>query len=177
MNRRNSSKSPPRNQTIKPSKFKYGLKRSSIHDDNKVGLISFDRILLPTSYDLRDIYKIDIYNQLSTNSCSANAICQQIKILNQKLLKQPIEPSRRFIYFNSRLIDREKEGSKHEIDDVGATLVSAFESLNIYRFCSDNRCSFDIEKINSFPPPDAYLSAYENNDNNTSYKKNCTIIV
>ena len=172
MNRR-SSKSPPRDQTIKPSKLKYGLKRSSIKDDelNKVCYLSFDRLELKAECDLRDFYKIDVYNQLNTNSCSANAICQQIKLLNQKMLKKDIEPSRRFIYFNSRLLDREKEGSKREILDEGATLISAFESLNIYRFCSDNRCSFEIEKVNSFPPPDAYLSAFENNDNITSYKR------
>lgn len=171
---RRNSKSPSRDQTvIKPGRFKYGLKRSITKEDdnNKVCYLSFDRLELKKECDLRDYYKIDVYNQLSSNSCSANAIAQQIKILNQKMLKKEIEPSRRFIYFNSRLIDREREGSKREIQDEGATLASAFESLNIYRFCSDNRCSFEIEKINSFPPSDAYLSAFENNDNITSYKR------
>jgi hypothetical protein len=48
--------------------------------NDKVGYFTYQKIDLPIKFSLQDHMNIDVYNQLSTNSCSANAICQQIKL-------------------------------------------------------------------------------------------------
>ena len=143
------------------SKYKFGLKRSKITDNDKVGMLHYEQVALPNKFDLRDYYKIEPYNQLHTNSCSANAISNQLKIILQNV-QSKIEPSRAFIYFNSLLFDRDKANSKAEIQDNGASLKSCFESLQKYKFCDEEYHKFDENTITSFPTYDAYLDAFNN---------------
>ena len=123
---------------------------------------------------MRDVYKVKAYNQGSTNSCSSNAISNQINVILQEM-RLKIEPSRQFIYFNSLLEDRDKEGTKRPIEDIGASLKSCYEALHKYKFCEEKYHVFDDKNILKFPDNTAYINAHENNLI-TSYRYICPSI-
>lgn len=137
-------------------KYKFGLKRSKISEDEKVGFFRYEKVELPEKFSLADVYPIEIYNQKDTNSCSANAICNQIKLTYNDL---KLDPSRAFIYFNSLLRDHQKEGSTINISDSGCSLKSAYESLAQYKFCDEKLHPFDDKNITRFPKREAYVEA------------------
>ena len=123
---------------------------------------TYQKKTLPDKFDLRDFYKIKAYNQGNSNSCSRQAITNQIHIILQEL-KVKIEPSRQFICFNSLLEDRDKEGSRRPLEDIGASLKSAYEALHKYKFCEEIYHPFDDKNILKFPDTNAYINAHQNN--------------
>ena len=151
-----------------PSKYCFGLKKSIQKEDDKVSLFHYSFKELPSQFDLRDIYHIKAYNQGSTNSCSANAICNQINVILQEL-KLKIIPSRSFLHFNSRLVDRENEKSFKPISDDGATLLSSYKSIERFKISDDEYHPFNEMTINEFPSPQAYINGFSN-DIVTSYR-------
>ena len=104
---------------ISISKYKFGLKKSIFICLFFVRLCHYSFKELPPHFDLRDLYSTKCYTQGNTNSCGANAICNQINIMIQEL-KLNIIPSRSFLYFNSRLVDRENKKSLKPISDNDA---------------------------------------------------------
>ena len=87
--------------------FKFGLRKSSFDEEKEQKLcFSYNpNIVLPKKYSLRDKVKF-IFDQKNVNSCSANAVSQQL-ILSDKKEVMKFVPSRLYIYFNSRLVDND----------------------------------------------------------------------
>ena len=72
--------------------FKFGLRKSSFDDTTEQKLcFSYNpNIVLPKKYSLRDKVKF-IFDQKNVNSCSANAVSQQL-ILSDKKTSNEICP-------------------------------------------------------------------------------------
>ncbi len=83
--------------------LKFGLKRSVFNNDEKVGYFKYQHIDLPEEFDLRTFKNNYVYDQGQTNSCSSNAISNQLRYL------QDVEPSRAFVYVNSLITDQQKK--------------------------------------------------------------------
>jgi C1A family cysteine protease len=137
--------------------LKFGLKRSVFNESEKVGYFKYQHIEIPEEFDLRTLKTIYVYNQGQTNSCSSNAISNQLRYL------QDVEPSRAFIYINSLITDQQKENNKRPIEDTGCSLKSAYEALYKYKFCEELEHPFDEDHITKFPSTDSYIHAFKNN--------------
>ena len=84
-------------------KLFFGLKKSPVDTHEKILSFTYEKVQLPTKFSLRDQVKY-IFDQGHMNSCSANAVSNQIMLSDHKGLVNVI-PSRLYIYYNSRMID------------------------------------------------------------------------
>ena len=151
--------------------FRFGLKKSKLSENDKVSLFKYEKVDLPSEFSLSDLHEIHIFNQSQTNSCSANAISNQI------ILSTPTEeikdqiPSRMYIYFNSRLTDQTLHGNKSiQIEDDGASLKASYDGLSKYNWLDESLYPHIETKVNSFPQKDIYLQAYRNKSHIKSYR-------
>ena len=88
-------------------KFCFGLKKSTIDPEENLLCFSYENVDMPISYSLKDHVKC-VYNQGHMNSCSANAVANQLCMSDKNnLINFPL--SRLYIYFNSRFIDNHKK--------------------------------------------------------------------
>ena len=105
--------------------FKLGLKfQKNDPRDQKLcfsGDLIFKNVIIPDKFSLKD--KIEhIYDQGQLNSCTANAIAQQMRITSDN----KAEISRLFQYFNSRILE-----DTQWMDD-GANLRELSENLIMF---------------------------------------------
>ena len=105
-----------------------------------------------SSIDLRKLFS-NIENQETIGSCTGNAIVGILEYLNKKNKNINIELSRLFIYYNERLL----EGTVNY--DAGAEIRSGIKACNIYGFCSEKLCPYDIKKFKIKPTEESYLEA------------------
>ena len=111
--------------------LKFGLKRSKLTDHDKVSFFKYEKVELPTKVSLSDLHEIHIFNQGELNSCSPNAISNQIILSTPKEEIKNSIPSRLYIYFNSRLTDQTLQGYRSiRIEDEGASLKASYEGLS-----------------------------------------------
>jgi hypothetical protein len=94
---------------------------------------------------------VPLYNQLNSNSCTANAWCLLYKYHGN--IGNDFEPSRRFLYYCER--DKTELLKK----DGGAYLSSgAFVLYNI-GICDEKLCPFICDKLQEKPPQECYDDA------------------
>lgn len=94
---------------------------------------------------------LDFYfDQLNSNSCSANAMTIILFLLMKKYNIHPFICSRLFMYYNGR------EFQKDTKDDKGLTNRALFYSLHKYGICPESLCPYDITKIKEKPKEIAY---------------------
>ena len=152
----------------KPSepKYKFGLIKSKFDDHEKVCMFNYDKINLPIKFSLSDIYEIHVFDQGNLNSCSANAISNQILLsVNNNII-----PSRLFIYFNSMLIDKEEKKSFY-IADQGASLKNAYDALFRFKFCDENDYPYIEKNVCKFPSANIYHLAANTKNVIHSYRR------
>jgi hypothetical protein len=101
---------------------------------------------LPTSVDLRHLANVQIYDQEATGSCSANAICSAYSILNILNGRPPINLSRLFVYYNSRVMDNTQN------IDAGAHLYHAFRTMQTNGCCLESMWPFYPNLLTLQPP-------------------------
>jgi C1A family cysteine protease len=99
--------------------------------------------------DLRDKFPI-VYNQGTIGSCTANALCGIIEYIIPDFL-----PSRLFLYYNERLIEKDVE------HDCGATLFDGIQSLQTFGICSELDWPYDINKFTIKPLEECYNKALD----------------
>ncbi len=109
--------------------------------------------VLPMSVDLRNIAKVQIYDQGQTGSCSANAVCAAYSMLGVIHLKQPINLSRLFVYYNSRIMDG-TQGT-----DAGAHLYNSFRTMQLSGCCLEYMWPFYPSILTIRPPAICYQEA------------------
>lgn len=101
--------------------------------------------VLPLSIDLRSKISV-MYDQGSIGSCTANALCYNF-IFNDNTYV----PSRLFLYYNSRMLDKTVN------NDVGSTLTQGIIALQKYGVCSETVWPYNISKFRDKPPENAYI--------------------
>lgn len=81
-------------------------------------------VTLPSKYDLRTfVGNIEIYNQGSIGSCTAQAIAYAYKIMSIRKNRRPVSISRLFVYYNVRkMIGKVNEDSGGYIKDGFASM-------------------------------------------------------
>ena len=152
--------------------FKFGLRKSSFDESTEQKLcFSYNpNVILPNKYSLRDKVKY-IWNQGNINSCSANAVSNQL-ILSDKKQVMKFVPSRLYIYYNSRMMDNEDVSKP--VTDNGASLKSVYKAILNYNVISEDTYPYDTSKVNSVPPPEIYKEAMFKNMNPIfSYRRLC----
>ena len=143
--------------------------------DRKIRYLN-EQIPTDPTVDLRP-YVPQVLNQLQLGSCTANAVVAAFSIDTKKQKLYYFEPSRLFLYYNTREI----EGSV--CNDSGASLRNTVKAFNRCGVCPEKRieaCDFgegkpdgsrrylpywpyDTQKFSKKPPPQCYSEAVRNN--------------
>ena len=104
---------------------------------------------LPSYIDLRDEMP-SMWDQRSIGACTAHATAAQVLHVDKT---DPYEPSRLFIYYNSRLI-----GGTVGYDS-GCYIRDSIKSVVKYGFCEEAYWPYRVSKFKSKPTPSAYRQA------------------
>jgi len=111
---------------------------------------------LPPVVDLRS-YCPPVYDQGQLGSCTANAIAaaHEFDQMKQKL-GAPFTPSRLFIYYNERVIEKTVNS------DAGAMIRDGIKTLNLQGVCPETLWPYDITKFKKKPPLKIFAQALAN---------------
>lgn len=118
----------------------------------------------PSKFDLRNMYELpEIYNQGNIGSCTAQGVsfCYYFNEIKQGT-KSQFQPSRLFIYYNSRKI----EGTINQ--DSGCQIRDVLKSVNTDGVCQEAYCEYNTSNYQNEPPKEAYDEAV--NCKTTVYK-------
>ena len=141
----------------KPTERKFGWKKD-LHDPRdfkfKVSAPSTPRVL-PTLVDLRDKMP-PIYDQGTLGSCTANALGAAFQSEQIKLNKPNWIPSRLFIYYNERVIEK----TVHE--DGGAMIRTGIKTMVSEGVCPESMWKYVIGRFTKKPCPECYKEALNN---------------
>lgn len=102
----------------------------------------------PSSFSLVSRIR-KVYNQGSTSSCTANALCQAFNIMNTE--DPSFEPSRLYIYARERQMEDMMIG-KISITDDGADEADALFWASTIGICPESSWPFIPSKVNHLPP-------------------------
>lgn len=97
-----------------------------------------------------------VYDQLSLQSCVANATANALEILINLKDKKIISLSRLFVYWNARVYTKETD------KDEGTYIRNAFDSLRKLGVCLESVCNYDSNRVFAQPTLDAYRQGDDN---------------
>lgn len=140
--------------TIKGNKIQFGWKRD-LPDPRDFKFRVAEPIELPELIDLREQDPL-IYNQLESNSCTANAMGGVFQFEQISQQKKDFMPSRLFIYYNTRVI----EGTVNE--DGGATLRNTMKAMVNDGVCPETKWAFKLSNISVKPNCCCYYTGKRN---------------
>lgn len=138
-----TSDATPETHSVKQMLGKAGVKYSQ-----PSGLDSSD---LPNQVDLRQHFP-PVYNQLKTNSCTANAACGLVMYFEKKSYNKIVSPSRLFLYKASRNLLFQPE-------DKGAYNRTTFQALTFFGVPPEQYWPFNTELVNAEPNAFCYSFA------------------
>lgn len=118
---------------------------------------------LPPSVDLRGICPTDIYDQGALGSCTANAIGAAIESARIAAGRASVIPSRLFIYYNERVIERTVR------TDSGASIRDGIKTVSKQGACDETLWPYEIDEFTTRPPKQAYTTAL--NQKVTAYER------
>ena len=107
---------------------------------------------LPPRIDLRK-YCSPMENQLSTQSCVANAVVGALELLQKKSAHSVHDLSRLFLYYNTRLL----QGTQDQ--DSGSYVHLAMASLIASGICEERMWPFSLATVNDPPTQACYENA------------------
>jgi C1A family cysteine protease len=108
---------------------------------------------LPAKVDLRKKCPL-VYDQGQLGSCTGNAIAGAIQFERiRQELKPNFAPSRLFIYYNERVIERTVA------TDSGAQIRDGIKTVVKQGACPESDWPYDIDKFTDKPPAKAYADA------------------
>lgn len=108
---------------------------------------------LPPSIDLRMGCPPAIYDQGNLGSCTANAIGAAVEAARIAAGKPTTIPSRLFIYYNERRIERTVDS------DSGAMIRDGIKTVSKQGVCDESLWPYDIDQFTVTPPDAAYTAA------------------
>ena len=94
-----------------------------------------------------------VYDQYSLGSCTANALAAVVEYDLRKQALPDFMPSRLFIYYNERVLEKTVD------QDAGAMIRDGAKSLHKTGVCSETTWPYDIDKFAVLPPIEAYEEA------------------
>ncbi|KAJ7749500.1 hypothetical protein B0H16DRAFT_874887 [Mycena metata] len=96
--------------------YTFGWMIPDRHDprDKVLGLSLDKSNTLPPSVDLRPKFHFPVYNQGAVGSCTANAACSAFRFELARKSLPDFDPSRLFVYYNSR--DKKNEDTGPRFD-------------------------------------------------------------
>ena len=108
---------------------------------------------LPSTVDLRPLCP-PVYNQKSLNSCSSNAIAAAVELdLMRQRGERAIFPSRLFLFYNSRAMERT------ERSDEGVYIRDAIKAVARHGDCPESLWPYVEHRFATRPPARCYESA------------------
>jgi len=110
---------------------------------------------LPARADLRPQCP-PVYDQGQLGSCTANAIGAAHAFAQSRQFKRNFMPSRLFIYFNERVIERTVD------TDSGAMIRDGMKSVAKVGVCPETLWPYDIAKFRDKPSAKCYTEAEKN---------------
>lgn len=116
----------------------------------------FALLALPAKVDLRSKMP-PVYDQGDLGSCTANAVggaCHYAELNEAKPTVAVVEPSRLFIYFNTRVLEHTWE------TDSGAEIRDVMKAINRWGYAPEALWPYDITKFNVPPVIPAYAKAW-----------------
>lgn len=136
-----------------------GFIRDNLDPRDHIYQLKRPGLTLEKAIDLRTGNQVPkVYDQHTTNSCTANAVSYALTflMLNEKIqkakhLKLPF--SRMFIYYNTRLL----EGTQRS--DCGAQIRNTIKAVATKGACAENEWDFRTERIYEAPPETLYTEA------------------
>jgi C1A family cysteine protease len=109
---------------------------------------------LPESVRLdTDTYMPPVYDQLRLGSCTANALAAAIEFDIRRQGLTDFTPSRLFIYYNERVLERTQN------EDAGAEIRDGAKTLHRVGACSEDTWPYDVSAFRTPPPKAAYDEA------------------
>jgi len=111
-----------------------------------------EKIVLPTSVDLRSKMP-PVYDQGQLGSCTANAIAGALEYALMKEAMTDFVPSRLFIYYNERVIEKTVN------TDSGANIRDGIKSVNKQGVCPETEWPYIIGEFNKKPLSKCYKDA------------------
>lgn len=116
---------------------------------------------LPASIDFRDYPPCPpIYNQEQLESCTANSGASAVwYLLLQRDSTTAFDPSRLFLYYNERELQKEIRHSPNPITDGGATEIDIILGLHKYGVCPEVMWPYNEDMCDQKPPEDCYPAA------------------
>lgn len=143
------------------TKYIYNLKRSSnVPDHMKIAQYSDDKALkiLPNSYNIlstSNLYtSIPVYDQGNLGSCVSNALAFVYSLIEYKQKnKLHIKPSRLFIYYNGRAMEKTINV------DNGLEIYDGFSTIKTNGVCDENMWPYIISKFAQKPTLMCYKKA------------------
>src|SRR5262249_50774716 len=130
---------PDRKDPKAPEPKKFGSKKLKASD-------------LPPSADLRQ-YMTPVEDQGELSSCVGNATVGAYEYLINRLVGQPLDVSRLFVYYNARALDGETN------KDNGTTITNAVKVLSEKGACFENTWPYEPKSVNNEPSQPAYQEA------------------
>ena len=108
---------------------------------------------LPPQVDLRQKLP-PVYDQGQLGSCTAQAGAAAYSYLSQK----PPNPSKIFLYYNSRLL----YGGDYVSEDSGSSLTNCVNAMKQFGMCPEKLSPYDISKLAIKPSQECYDKAKQN---------------
>lgn len=146
------------------SKHEGGHKMSNKWNDYSLGgclfesvpkpapVLSAPTVTLPERIDLR-IHCPPVEDQLTTNSCVANAVIGALE-LHQKKAGLPLtDLSRLYVYYNARAL------SDTEMQDTGSYIHHGMAAVLAHGACEARMWPFDKSSVTTKPPANCYQNA------------------
>lgn len=109
---------------------------------------------LPQRVDLR-IHCPPVENQLTTNSCVANAVVGALEIHQKKAGLPLTDLSRLFVYFNARSL------AGNQMRDVGSLIHHGMAAVLAYGACEERLWPFEMATVIAQPSANCYQNAMQ----------------
>lgn len=106
------------------------------------------RKVRPAIYDLKAKCPF-IYDQTTIGSCTTNAICMDLVMLEPQTSKAEFLPSRLWLYYKERLSELKP---KDAISDSGADAMDGLEILIKMGICPESAWPYNADNCNVAPP-------------------------
>lgn len=135
---------------------------------NKEEYTEEENKIQPKKIDLRTNYG-NIYDQKDLGSCTSNALAAIIRY------EVHYDPSRLFIFFNSKLLQNYKTKDSKLDNDEGISINLTLKSIDRYKFCKKDFWPYLEKNYSDMPPQEAYIDAkksfYKIKYNKINYNK------
>jgi C1A family cysteine protease len=127
---------------------KYSFKRQCIDIRDKQFHLIYDQLVtdqLPCKINLRDIIKLPVLSQGILGACTAHATSNAILFFLKRSQKKEFQPSRLYIYYFSRYIEK-------SIDvDSGCEIRNVMKAVAKYGACEEKLIPYNIKKFKIRP--------------------------